>query len=211
MQLDAEGEIVILENTETKWSCQDWIKLEPGEFKLKPHERKQVRATLTVPPLAEGGKYTCLVFESHKEGEKQALSTSFQIPVLLTIPKQTDFKGEIVKSELKFSQQNPPSLVTYFKNLGNIHFKPRGKVIVKSYIEIAASQEKGVVIAGSSKYEKIGEFAFKEAKEFVLPEGISKLETTFPSMLHAGKYVAEIDVEYGGKTLVQAQKAFVIK
>jgi len=29
--------------------------------------------------------------------------------------------------------------------------------------------------------------------------------------LHAGKYVAEIDVEYGGKTLVQAQKAFVIK
>jgi len=211
MQFDPEGEIVILENTETKWSCQDWIKLEPGEFKLKPHERKQVRATLTVPPLAEGGRYTCLVFESHKEGEKQALSTSFQIPVLLTIPKQTDFKGEIVKSELKFSQQNPPSLVTYFKNLGNIHFKPRGKVIVKSYIEIAASQEKGVVIAGSSKYEKIGEFAFKEAKEFVLPEGISKLETTFPSMLHAGKYVAEIDVEYGGKTLVQAQKAFVIK
>ena len=211
MQFDPEGEIVLLENTEAKWSCQDWLKIEPIQFTLKPYERKPVRATITVPSLESGGRYTCVVFEAHKQGEKEALSTSFQIPVLLSIPKEKDFKGEIVKSEINFSKGSPPSLIAYFKNLGNIHFKPRGKVVIKNFVEIPPSEKQGVAYAGKSEYEKVGEFIFQEIKEFVLPDGVRKMETIFPSVFPPGKYLAEIDMEYGGNVLAKAQKAFIIK
>src|SRR3990172_4862714 len=166
MQFDPEGEIVLLENTEAKWSCQDWLKIEPIQFTLKPYERKPVRATITVPSL---------------------------------------------KSEINFSKGSPPSLIAYFKNLGNIHFKPRGKVVIKNFVEIPPSEKQGVAYAGKSEYEKVGEFIFQEIKEFVLPDGVRKMETIFPSVFPPGKYLAEIDMEYGGNVLAKAQKAFIIK
>ena len=210
IEYDEEGNPVLLDSSETGRSCREWISLEPEAFALAPEKRGRVKLALWAPPEGEGGYYACVVFDALLKGSKEgAISTPFQIPVILSVPPNLDKEGEIVDLQIKASAGKPALVTAYFKNTGNIHLKPKGKISLEVLKEIKRTDD--IIFMGKPKYEKVAEFLFEEVEQYVLPGGIRRMEAGYPGALEAGKYLAEITIDYGGSEPVKFQKGFRVK
>ena len=210
IEYDEEGDLILLDFSETGRSCREWISLEPQELTLAPEKRGRVKLTLQVPPEGEGGYYACVVFDALLKGSKEgAISTPFQIPVILSIPPNLDKEGEIVDLQIKTSAGKPALLTAYFKNTGNIHLKPKGKISLEVLKEIKSTGD--LIYVGKPRYEKVDEFFFEEVEGYVLPGGIRKMQAGYAGALEAGKYLAEITIDYGGPEPKKLRKEFRVK
>jgi len=207
---DEEGDLILLDSSETGRSCREWISLEPQNFTIAPEKRERVKFTLQVPTEGEGGYYACVVFDALLKGSKEGtISTPFQIPVIISVPPNLEKEGEIVDVQIKASAGKPALLTAYFKNTGNVHLKPKGKISLEVLKEIKPTGD--IIYVGEPKYEKAGEFLFEEVEQYVLPGGIRKMEAGYPKALEAGKYLAEITIDYGGSEPVKFEKEFRVK
>ena len=207
---DEEGYLVLLDFSETGRSCREWISLEPQEFTLAPEKRERVKLTLQAPPQGEGGYYACVVFDALLKGSKEgAISTPFQIPVILSVPPNLDKEGEIVDLQIKASAGKPALLTAYFRNTGNVHLKPKGKISLMVLKEIKPTAD--FIYVGKPKYENVGELLLDEVEGYVLPGGTRKMEGGYPGALEAGKYLAEITIDYGGSAPIKFKKEFRIR
>jgi len=207
---DHEGDLILLDSSETGRSSREWISLEPQEFTLAPEKRERVKLTVQAPTEGEGGYYACAVFDALLRGSKEgAITTPFQIPVFLSVPPNLDKEGEIVDLQIKASAGKPALLTGYFKNTGNIHLNPKGRIALKLLKEVKSTDD-FIVISGP-EYEEVGEVPFEEVEGYVLPGGIRKMEAGYPEALEAGKYVAEVTIAYGGSALAKFKKKFEVK
>jgi len=210
IEYDEEGNLVLLDSSENGRSCREWISLEPQEFTIAPDKREQVKLILQAPTEGEGGYYACVVFDALLKSSKEgAISTPFQIPVILSVPPNLDQKGEIVDLQMEASTGRPAVFTTYFKNTGNIHLKLKGKISLEVLKEIKPTGD--IIYIGESKYEKVGELSFDEVEQYVLPDGIRKMEAGYPGALEAGKYLAEVTIDYGAPEPVKFKKEFRVK
>jgi len=210
MQFDEEGNLIVVDTSETSRSCASWLKIEPPDLTLPPRGRDQVKLTVQVPGEHFGGYYACLVLEaSPSDSQKASLPTPFQIPLIISSPPNFEKKGEIVDIEVSAAANKPGIITARFKNTGNIHIKPRGRAVMKVLQEV--QMPPGVTYAGEPKYENIGTIIFDEVKEFVLPEGISQIQGAFAGSLPSGNYLAEVLIDYGGKEPAKAEKKFILK
>ena len=207
---DEEGDMEILDSSETGRSCTQWISLEPREFTVAPQKSEKVKFTIQVPNEGKGGYYACLVFDAISKGSKEgAISTPFQIPAIVSIPPNFDKEGEIVDLQVSASAGKPALLTAYFKNTGNIHLKPKGKITLEVLKEVKATGD--IIYVGKPKYEKVGEIPFEEVNQYVLPGGVRKMETGYPGALEAGKYLAIVTIDYGGLAPTEFKKEFVVR
>jgi hypothetical protein len=207
---DPEGDLVALDSSETGHSCREWISLEPEKLILAPEKSDQVKLTLKAPPQGEGGYYACVIFDALLKGTKEgAISTPFQIPVILSVPTNLDQKGEIVDLQIEASAGKPALLTAYFKNTGNVHSKPKGKISLELIRQIKSTED--MIYVGKPQSEKVGEFFFEEVEQYVLPGGIRKMEADYPGALEAGQYLAEITIDYGGSEPAKFEKKFRVK
>ena len=207
---DEEGNLVLLDSSVTGRSCREWISLEPEAFALAPEKSERVKLSLQAPPQGEGGYYACVVFDALLEGsEEGTISTPFQIPVFLNVPPNLTKEGEIVDLQIEASSGKPALLTAYFKNTGNIHLTPKGKISLGVLKEIKPSGD--FIYVGKPTYEPVDEFLFEEVEGYVLPGGIRKMEAGYPGALQAGKYLAEITIDCGGSKPVKFEKEFRVK
>jgi hypothetical protein len=210
MQFDEEGNLIVVDTSETSRSCAGWLKIEPPHLTLPPRGRDQVKLTVQVPAEHFGGYYACLVLEaSTSDSQKAPLATPFQIPIIISSPPNFEKKGEIVDIEVSAVANKPGIITARFKNTGNMHVKPRGRAVMK--VLQVVQMPPGVTYAGEPKYENVGTIIFDEVKEFVLPEGISQIQGAFAGSLPAGNYLAEVLIDYGGKEPVKAEKKFILR
>jgi len=210
LQYDEAGDLLALDSSATGRSCREWISLEPQEFSIPPGKRERVKFTLKAPTEGEGGYYACVVFETLLKSAKEGIiSTPFQIPVVLSIPRNLEKNGEIVHFDISASPGKPAFITTFFKNTGNIHVKPKGKISLEFLRELKRRDD--IVFMGEPKYEKLTELDFEKVGQYILPEGIRKMETIYPSAMEAGKYMAEITVDYGGAEPAKFKKEFTVK
>ena len=210
IEYDEEGDLVVLDSSETGRSCREWISLEPQEFILAPDKREQVKLTLQAPLEVEGGYYACVVFDALLKGSKEGtISTPFQIPVVVGIPPKFDNKGKIVEVEISALAGRPALVTSYFKNIGNIHLKPEGKIVFKVLKEIRSTDD--FIIVSKPEYKDVGEVIFEAVEQYVLPGGIRKIEAGYPGGLEAGKYLAEVTISYGGSEPAKFEKEFTVK
>jgi P pilus assembly chaperone PapD len=209
LEYDPDGGLSAPDSTETGRSCRHWIQVEPAEFTIESGKRQHVRFTVQAPEQGEGGYYACLVFDAvSKGGAEGTLSTPFQIPVIMSIPPGLDLKAEIAEVQIEASAGRAALLGAYLQNTGNIHFKPQGKVYLEKLKEVETTD---VVYVGKIEYEKVDEFPFEEALEYVLPGGARTMLATYPGALGAGKYRAEISIDYGGTEPLKMTKEFQVK
>jgi len=207
---DHEGDLILLDSSETGRSSREWISLEPQEFTLAPEKRERVKLTVQAPTEGEGGYYACAVFDALLRGSKEgAITTPFQIPVFLSVPPNLDKEGEIVDLQIKASAGKPALLTGYFKNTGNIHLNPKGKIALKLVKEIKPTED--FIVVSLPEYEEVGEVPFEEVEGYVLPGGVRKMEAGYPEALEAGKYLAEVTIAYGGSALAKFKKEFEVK
>ena len=210
VEYDEEGNLVVVEPVEGDRSCIEWLNLEPLAFDLRPGGTRNVKLTIAGPKEHSGGYYACLVFDaSLKRAQGSSLATLFQIPILLNLPKGVELNGEIAGINVSASRNNPAVVEALFKNTGNTHVKPGGRLVLK--IRPKVTLPEGIEYAGERKYELVGESYFDKIDEFILPGGVRRMETTFPQKLSPGSYLAEIVINYGGDSVAKFEKEFRIK
>jgi hypothetical protein len=136
-------------------------------FNLKPAERREVRVTLSVPTDAPaGGYYGAIRFApGDGQGDKNvSLNASVGTIFLIRVPGKISERLQVESFHIANEEgvtgslfnSGPVSVVTRFKNLGNIHLQPFGKITVKSFsgkvideMEINNTQPRGSVLPGS--------------------------------------------------------------
>ncbi len=209
LEYDPDGALSAPDSTQTGRSCKQWIRVEPTEFTIQSGKRQHVRFTIQAPEQGEGGYYACLVFDAKSKGETEGvLSTPFQIPVIMSIPPGLDQKAEIAEVQIEASAGKPAFFGVFLRNTGNIHFRPSGKVYLEKLKEVETTD---VVYVGKIEYEKVDEFSFDEEPEYVLPGGGRAMLAPYAGALEAGKYRAEITINYGGAEPLKLTKEFQVK
>lgn len=210
LEYDPEGAIVVLDSSETGRSCREWISLEPERLVVPPGRSNQVKFTMKVPSGKEGGYYACVVLDALLQGKKEgSISTPFEIPVIMSVPPKSDLKGEVSDLEVSASAGKFASFTVYFKNTGNIHLKPKGRISLQVFKEVKTTGD--VTYVGKPQWEKVDQFPFEDVSQYVLPGGVRKMEAGYAGVLGTGKYSAEISIDYGGSAPATFKKEFKIK
>jgi hypothetical protein len=109
------------------YSARSWISVDKPTVHLKPGERADVTATITVPSgTRNGGRYAIILVHpaTTSTGAPAAFATAVAIPVLLTIQDGTiDEKGEITTVDMSSVETGKPFTVTAtMLNSGNYHY-----------------------------------------------------------------------------------------
>ena len=138
-----EGQAGFLEPTEiTNDSLAAWIEIDKGPIQLAKGERKEIPFTINVPLGAEpGGHYGAIFFGTQPsqlaEG-RTVIGVAGQIGslVLLRVAGEIREEGQLlefgVKDGKKYFTFLPVDFYWRFENLGTVHLKPWGEILIKN-------------------------------------------------------------------------------
>jgi hypothetical protein len=207
LMYDETGEMVISDTSLKEWSSAKWIETEPKELSIKPYEKKPIKLTIKVPADSNGGgRYACVKFNVHGSASDTAMPTPFYVPVFLTFTKPLIRAVKVEK--IAMTGLMPPRVDVLVKNIGNIHLKPAGKVSIYSVIK--PKELSGTVFMGGEQI--ITEFPFKEASNYVLPDGIIILEGEADGRirLQRGDYKIRVEIDLGKGERITSEKEIKI-
>jgi hypothetical protein len=134
------------------------------------------------------------------------MPTSFYVPIFLTYSGSVNRALEVEKIGL--TGLLPPRVAALVKNTGNIHLKPAGKVLI--YSEAKAKEVSGTTYMGGEQL--VTEFPFKEVRNYILPDGVLKLEGEAAGRIRLpkGNYKIRVEIEFGKGERVAAEKEIKI-
>lgn len=170
------------------YSLANWITFNKAKLALTPEQDIEFKFKISVPTDAEPGGHYGVVFyvsEPPKPSEKEtqiAISSMLGSLILVRVPG--DIKEEAVLREFsakKFYWKMPADLVVRIENIGNVHIKPRGDIIVKNML---GSQNAALDV--------------NPKKGNILPESIRRFDVRFEgSKFSLGRYSANLNLQYG--------------
>lgn len=174
---------------------------------LQPNERREVRITLSVPKDASaGGYYGAIRYTpGNPETDKNvALNASVGTIFLIRVPGAITERLQVESFQVANEEDvtgslfnsGPVSIVTRFKNLGNVHLQPFGKITVKNF---------------SGKVIDEMEINNTQPRGSVLPSSIRKFSYPVKEKKLFGRYTAEGSFGYGENgELILAKKTFYV-
>jgi hypothetical protein len=203
-----EGEQIFIEPEEIHytWSLASWIKLPEESIFLKPghQHRREIEYTIEVPEKAEPGGYYAAIFASPDvEKIRHGTTTVGKVGtlVLLTVGGRIVKEGVIeefatfkkvkepnqVKEKIvrtNFFTYPPVNFLVRFKNTGNVHLKPQGKIEIFNIFQ-----------------KKIAEIPVNERGKNALPGAIRRYDEVWGGgwpyeKLTLGKFRARLSLSY---------------
>jgi hypothetical protein len=198
ISLTPEGDIEIQQ--ESKFSCTEWIKVEPEEFNLMPQERKAIKVSLNAPKtISSGGRYANISFEAKKTNGNSELTVSSGTTYLITVPGNLKLSGEVQDIQfIRPQDSSSPYFLALFRNTGNIHLKASATLTIKK-------KEK------DSNKTITEELPFSDGEVIVLPDGSRQFMLLYTQTLEPGEYIASVKVNYGEKRWATLEKDFKIE
>ncbi|MDD4151220.1 MAG: DUF916 domain-containing protein [Candidatus Gracilibacteria bacterium] len=122
-------------------SLTNWLKIENENITLAPGETREVKFSINVPVGAEpGGHYGAVFFSpGTPSGAQVAVVQRLGVLVLINVPGDVKIDGNLEQFSLQKKSGTgyidmtnfddfPISFKVLFKNNGNIHLKPKGKI-----------------------------------------------------------------------------------
>ncbi len=173
---------------------------------LEPNERREVKVTLSVPTDAASGGYYGAVRFSPSNGENNqnvvltaSVGTIFLVRVPGNISEKLSVESFDVSRDNKLGSyfgSGPISVETRFRNFGNIHVQPFGKIYIKNF---------------SGKIIETIEINNVQPRGSVLPASSRKFSDPIKQQRFLGKYTAEANFGYGSNgELLLATKTFYV-
>ncbi len=212
MSFNPDGDLVISDSAGGQWSCANWVELKPTEFDLLPGERSRVMLRIRIPRDVVGGRCAHVGFKATKEGAQggEVLEGSAGTVLLLTIPGNGfRIAGEVTDLQVSQAQRdNALNVVASFKNDGNVHVVPMGKVIIRP---ASVGNQGSTGPAGSDTDKIVGEFQFDEIVGAILPGATRRLASTIQQRFPAGEYIAEVVLSYGGQNAATMERKFIVR
>lgn len=185
------GEPSFFDKTEEdeKFSLARWISFSENKIALTPEQVVEFKFDINVPEKAESGGHYGVVFfateppKADNDSSKVSIGSMIGSLVLVKVPGQAVEKGflEEFSANKKLNLKNDINFISRISNLGNVHFKPKGKITIKS-------------ISGQT----VDTISINEQNGNVLPDSIRKFENKWQKKgLLAGRFTAELDSTYG--------------
>jgi hypothetical protein len=173
---------------------------------LQPNERKELRVTIAVPKTATSGGYYGAIRYAPGNGQSEknvSLTASVGSIFLITVPGNLTEQLKVESFDIMHGgsvsslfNSGPVSVQTRFRNSGNIHVQPFGKIVIKNF-------------SGKVIYET--EINNTQPRGSVLPGSIRKFKNDVPIKKLFGRYTAEGSFGYGDSgSLILAKKTFYV-
>ncbi len=166
-----------------KYSAAAWLGISPSTFTLKPGENQTLSYYLRVPFNARpGGHYAAVVYtpDVKSAGSKNSGGVvQSQVGSLfkITVNGPVTEKANVVKFFANpFQEYGPVKILTQIKNMGDLHFSPKGTITVSGLF--------------FNKSEDL-------SKHDIFPEAARDFENTIGQTLMIGRYKAELLANYG--------------
>ncbi len=191
---DRLSPIKLLGDEKGPYSLRNFIVPEINEFSLKPGEKITIPVTVSVPLNAEPrGFYGALIVSNEPEvmAAEQSVQTEGKARLISRIGSLfllringegkeagslEDFK--IIGPEQTFFQERPKGFEIAFRNTGNVHLVPHGKVIVRNILG-----------------KNVGEIPVDAY--FSLPDSVRYREVFWSSGFGLGRYTATLSLYRG--------------
>jgi P pilus assembly chaperone PapD len=192
-----DGTPVFIGNKEVSFSCREWIKVNPFDFRLQPGEMKTVRFTVSVPEGTEAGGYHAAVsFENVPEapaagGRGQVAFTGKIAAAVYVVLGRIQGEGSL--EDLVFEERGNSQLLRLrVGNSGKTHFRLKGEITIKS-----------------AEGKKVSRLEFPD--EAVLPETERFILIYLKDKLTAGTYKIEVRLDIGRDELLGLEKEIIVK
>ncbi|MCX7973932.1 MAG: hypothetical protein N3B16_05460 [Candidatus Aminicenantes bacterium] len=196
-QMRTDGTPLFIGQQPTSYSCREWIKVNPTDFRLRPGEIRTVRFTVYVPLEAEpAGYHAAVSFENVTETEPELKQSRVGFigkiaAAVYVVVGKVEPQGSIV--DIIFETSNNSQFIKLIiNNQGKTHFRLKGE------IELRASDGK-----------KINTFQIPD--EPVLPESERFVLIQLKEKLSAGNYKAEVKLDIGREELLVMEKNIIVK
>ena len=193
-----EDGAVGLTEEETSFSLASWIEVAPKTVTIPPKTAQYFTFTIKVPLQAEpGGHFGSLIFRTipteKVEGSGASLAQEIGALVLLRLSGETVERASIesFKSSSSIFEKGPVPFEVRLKNLGNVHTKPTGTIIITNLL---GQQVSSVAV---------------EPKN-VLPGATRKLDATWDTQWRIGRYNATYTAVFSDKTTLSSTTSFTV-
>ncbi|OPX73529.1 MAG: hypothetical protein A4E38_00039 [Methanoregulaceae archaeon PtaB.Bin108] len=166
------------------YSARSFIAIDMPIVHLKPGERADVKATISVPSgTRDGGRYAIILIHpaTTASGAPAAFATAVAIPVLLTIQDgKIDEKGEITAVDISTVEIGKPFTVTAtIWNSGNYHYYG-----IVSNVTISDSMGKNIASVKTSPMSRA-----------IIPSQQVQIEAQVAQGLPEGTYTIQVRME----------------
>ncbi len=195
--LKEDGTRMFVGNEPVNFSCKDWIRINPFDFRLQPGEMRSVRFTVSVPAEAESAGYHAAVsFENVPEtgGSSRLGQVAFTgkiVAAVYVVVGKVQVEGSL--EDLTFESTGDNQLIKLFlKNLGKTHFRLKGE------IQVRRSEGKKVI-------------TLSVPDEPVLPGSQRVVVLKLEEKLPPGEYKLEARLDIGRDELLAIEKVIEVK
>lgn len=177
-----------------------------SDFTVGAGENKEIKVTITVPKNAAGGGYYGAVrFQPAGKNTKETLSLSASVGSLVLLKVNGDVKEDMTVESLDIRQKDKPgsfftsskalTAVVRFKNQGNVHVEPFGKLAITRFGKTVGSYE----------------INNTNPRGNVLPDSIRRFDTSLKNLGAFGKYTVKGNFGYGSAgQLLTAETTFYV-
>jgi len=195
--LTQDGNPMFMKAEKRPYSCAEWIRLNPVDFRIAPGQTREVRYTISVPQgTEEGGYRAAIVFETIPDthsGEK--IKRVFLKGRIATILYEVVGKPAPLghASALKVdSRKEGMDFILFLQNTGKVHYRTKGTITVKDS-------------GGGTVFEM-------EIPDVpVLPESEREIRVSHAAPIARGSYKALAVVDIGKRELIGAETFFTIE
>ncbi len=177
------------------YSARSFISIDTPTVHLKPGERADVKATISVPSgTRDGGRYAIILVHpaTTASGAPAAFATAVAIPVLLTIQDgKIDEKGEITAVDISSVEVGKPFTVTATVwNSGNYHYYG-----IVSNVTITDSTGKSIASVKTSPMSRA-----------IIPSQQVQIDAQVAQGLAEGTYTIHVRMETQDGDLLDSEK-----
>ncbi|MBU1085012.1 MAG: hypothetical protein ABIJ43_02895 [Candidatus Beckwithbacteria bacterium] len=157
--------IAVSEIVSGRWSLSSWLTASPKKILLAPNQTQSIDLIITMPDDAlAGGRYAMITYQPITEGQMQAgtgsaiqqkVGTLIYLNVIGDVTKAAYLKE--FKVDKPFKQYGPINLFAQIENLGDIHLRPTGSIIITNLFNKTVADlkldEKNIFPFASRTYE----------------------------------------------------------
>lgn len=194
-----EGEVELVDNADPRYSLAPYFTLSQPTVTVPPRGTSQVQYVLSVPMDAEpGGRYGSVTFNTIANklpSGQSGASVRQELAALIFLRINGDANEQLKIAsftvEKDFAEYGPVTFGTRIQNLGNVHEKPTGNIVVKNMF--------GFTTAKVSLEEKN-----------VIPGAIRKVDTKLNKKYLFGYYNATLTLQNGTIQTLTAKTSFTV-
>jgi len=195
--LSKDGTPIFMKAGAHPYSCVEWIKINPVDFRIGSGQTKEVRYTITVPQgIPDGGYRTAIIFETAPDGIPGEKNRNVQVKgrivtIVYVVVGNPAPAGHAYGLKPAFRKDGVDFFIS-LKNTGKVHFRTKGTLTVKD-----------------SNGQKVAEIGMPDVP--ILPESEREIKISSEKPLPKGSYSALAVIDIGSRDLIGAETTFSVE